>query len=141
MGTIKFKGIEAYEKQLKELGDVKFVEDMCKYAIYPAADMAAQEIKNAVPVDTGDLRDSLVITPMKTDASGFTSTTVTFAGYDRKGVPNPLKARVLESGRSGPNGNTAKHPFMRRAKSLIEKKAQGLMQTAIDEFIYKKTRK
>ena len=134
MANITFDGIAAYQKQIEALGNPKTVEKMCKYAIYDAAGMVCDEIKKETPVDTGDLRSSVKLEAMRTH-DGETYTKVTFAGYDRKGVPNMLKARVLESGRSGPTGITGKHPFVRQTVRRCAKLAEFMMDRAVNEYL------
>lgn len=139
MATIEFKGIAEYQKKLEALGK-KDADKAIRYAIYPAAGMVRDEIKRAAPVDSGDLEESVTLTPMK-DEDGFIHTKVVFAGYDSKGVPNALKARVLESGRSSRSGKVGKNPFVRRAVNRARKKAEGLMQAALDHYLYEYFRK
>lgn len=139
MATIEFKGITEYQKKLEELGK-KNADKAIRYAIYPAAGMVRDEIKRAAPVASGDLEDSVTLIPM-TEEDGFIYTKVVFAGYDSKGVPNQLKARALESGRSSANGKVGKHPFVRRAVNRARKKAEGLMQAALDHYLYEYFRK
>lgn len=134
MATIEFKGIAEYQKQLDALG--KDSDKALKYAIYDAAGMIIEEIKAATPVDTGDLRDSLTLTPM-VNKDGFVNTKVEFAGYDRKGVPNTVKARVLESGSS----RRRKQPFVRKAVNRKKKAAQQMMQISLDKYFNEKFRK
>ena len=97
MAKISMEGLYQYEKLLAELGadTVK----MAKYAIYPAAGEVLEALKAATPRDTGDLRDSEILTRFVTD-EGQVYTAVVFDGYDRNGVPNSLKARAIESGTS-----------------------------------------
>lgn len=138
MPKIEFKGIDAYQKKLEALGK-DGIDKAIRYAIYPAADVVADELKAAVPVSddprtAGDLRDGLILTRMK-DENGFICTTATFAGYDHKGAPLPLVARALESGRSTPSGKVGKHPFIRQTCNRVRKKAEGLMETALDKYL------
>lgn len=134
MATIEFKGIIEYQKKLEALGK-KNADKAIRYAIYPAAGMVRDEIYNATPVDTGDLEDSVTLTKM-TEENGFIYTKVVFAGYDSKGVPNVVKARVAESGRSSENGKVGKHPFVRRAVNRVRPKAIALMQAALCHYLY-----
>ena len=136
MPSISFKGLEAYQKQVAALSNPKTVESMCKYSIYDAAGMVCEEIKKATPEDTGDLRDSVVLTPM-VSKNGEVYTKIEFAGYDRKGVPNMIKARVLESGRSGPRGVVGKHPFVRSTVRNSKKLAEFMMDKSINEYLSK----
>ena len=75
--------------------------------VYAGAKVVADEIKGGLQWatgesehSTGDLLDSLGIAPIDTDNRGNINTKVGFDGYDRKGVPNQLKARAMESGTS-----------------------------------------
>ena len=128
MAKIEFKGIEAYQKRLAQLG--RKSESVCRYAIYDAAGAVVEAIKANAPVDTGDLRDSIVLAPMKNE-DGFVHTKVDIVGYDRKGVPNLLKARALESGTS----RLPKKPFIRPAVRRVENLTQLLMEKSLDEII------
>ena len=128
MATIKFDGIEEYAKQLSDLGAA--AEGICKYAIYDAAGMVADAIKANTPEDTGDLKNSLVLRPMQ-NRDGFIFTKVVFDGYDSKGVPNAVKANVLESGSS----TRQKHPFIRPAVNRVKQAAQFSIETALNKKI------
>mgnify|MGYP003571258222 CR=1 FL=1 len=128
MATIQFRGIEKYQAAIKKLGTK--TEAMCKYAIYDPAGMLLEEIKRATPIDTGDLRDSLCTTPMK-NKDGFIYEQLDFSGYDRKGVPNKLKARSIESG----TRTIRKHPFVRPTVRRFKKLAEFMMEKAIDEYL------
>ena len=134
MPKIEFKGIEKYEAKLRALGDPKTIQGMCKYSIYDAAGYVLEELKKATPVDTGDLRDSIVTTPMQ-NKNGYIYEKLNFAGYDRDGTPNMLKARVLESGRSGPTGITGKHPFVRQTVRRCAKLAEFMIDKAVNEYL------
>lgn len=136
MAKIEFKGIEAYAKRLAELG-VK-AEAACKYATYPAAALVIEAVKANTPVDTGDLRDSEKLTEFQTK-DGFTYTKLTFEGYDRKGVPNAVKARSIESGTS--DGRIRKKPFVRPAVNRVREQAEAEMQKGLDEYFEKVMRK
>lgn len=132
MATIEFNGLEAYQKQIAALANPKTVENMCKYSIYEAAGMVADEIKKATPVDTGDLRNSIALETMVT-RDGMTYTKVDFAGYDRDGTPNMLKARVIESGTS----HVQKKPFIRPTVKRVSKLAEFMMDKAVNEYLLK----
>lgn len=136
MPTIEFKGIEAYQKQIAALGNPKTVEAMCKYSIYDAAGMVAEEIRKETPVDTGDLRDSVTLETMTT-RDGMTYTKVDFAGYDRDGTPNMLKARAIESGTS----RIQKQPFIRPTVKRVTKMAEFMMDKAVNEYLSKFSKK
>lgn len=125
MAKIEFEGIKEYEDKLYELGAK--AQGICKYAIYEAAGMVADAIRENTPANTGDLENSIALTHFRND-NGFIYTKVVFDGYDRKGVPNQLKANVLESGRS----NKHKHPFIRPALNRVKSAAQFSIETALN---------
>ena len=130
LAKIEFKGIDEYADKLARLGEKS--AGVCKYAVYEAAGIVADAIKYNTPVDTGDLRESLILTPFK-DEDGFIYTQVEFAGYDRKGVPNQLKANVLEHGRS--SGKIGKHPFIRPAVNRVKQAAEFSIDNKLNEKI------
>ena len=139
MPQIETKGIKQYEATLRALGNYKTVVKMCKYTLYDASGMVLEELKKATPVGddprtAGDLRDSIISTPMKDD-NGFISERLTFVGYDRKGAPNIVVARTLESGRHGPRGIEGKHPFVRPTVRRVSKLAEFMMDKAANEYL------
>ena len=118
MAKIDFgNGLETYMAQLRAIG--ANIEGVCKYASYDAAGMVADAIRAAAPEDTGDLKASLTLTPFRND-DGYVYTAVEFTGYDRKGVPNSLKARAYESGTS----KQPKKPFIRPAVNSVKLAAE-----------------
>lgn len=128
MATIEFKGIEAYQKKLRALGAKG--DSACRYAIYDAAGMVLDELKKATPVDTGDLRASEGLSGMK-NKDGYIYAQIEFAGVDRKGAPNAVKARVLESG----SQKRKKHPFIRPTLRRVQPLAQAMMEKSLDEYL------
>lgn len=128
MAKISMEGLYQYEKLLAELGadTVK----MAKYAIYPAAGEVLEALKAATPRDTGDLRDSEILTRFVTD-EGQVYTAVVFDGYDRNGVPNSLKARAIESGTS----RMKKQPFIRPTVNRIKQRVIERMNRGVNEYI------
>lgn len=128
MPKFEATGLEGYIKQLSDLG--ANVGGAIRKAVYPAAGMVIEAIKANTPVDTGDLKDSLILTKFQDDA-GFVYTEVVFEGYDRKGVPNSLKARAIESGTS----KMKKKPFVRPAVNRIKGAALIEMERNFDAII------
>ena len=128
MATITMQGLDEYADKIKALG--MGIEGVCKYAIYPAAAIVIEAIKDNAPIDSGDLKDSTTLTVMKND-NGFIYTKVTWTGYDSKGTPNAIKANVLESGSS----TRQKHPFVRSAVNKSKKAAQFAMEVAFNEKV------
>ena len=90
-------------------------------------------LKKVLNRRTGDLEKSLIITRPYKNSTEEIATKVGFYGYDRNGIPNPLKAMAREYGTS--NGE-AKKPFLRPAfkkKTEIEQ----AMQSVQDEYLPK----
>lgn len=90
-------------------------------------------LKKVLNRRTGDLEKSLIITRPYKNSKEEIATKVGFYGYDRNGIPNPLKAMAREYGTS--NGE-AKKPFLRPAfkkKTEIEQ----AMQSVQDEYLLK----
>lgn len=113
-------------------------EEIAKKAVYEAAGIVTDEVRARLGKvtsgkGTGALAESLGITPIARDEDGFINAKIGFDGYDSKGVPNQLKARVLESGTS----HMKKRPFMRPAVNATRKRAQEAMGRVIDEEIKK----
>lgn len=128
MAKITIKGMDEYAKKLAALGSR--AEGVCKYAVYEGAAVVADEIRSRIPVDSGDLKSSMALTVMRND-NGYVYTQVTFPGYDRRGVPNAVKAAVLESGSS----TRQKHPFIRPAVNSCKAKAVLAMSEALEKKI------
>jgi len=148
-----FKAGEEYALKLSKLSTGS--DDIAKKAIYAAADILADKIrdnleanlrdpsyvgkkgnvlfKNKYNVTTGELEKSLGIAKIKRDEFGNWNTKIGFDGYDSKGVPNQLKARVMESGSS----KIRKRPFVRPAVNATKDRAVAKMGQVIDEEIAK----
>ncbi len=119
MAKIEFKGYDEYAKKITRLG--RAGAGIIKYSVYGAAGMIIEAIKANTPEgETGDLRKSAILTNFENE-KGFIYTSVQFVGYDSNGTPNALKARVLESGRSGKH----KHPFIRPAVNKVRQAAEA----------------
>lgn len=138
MATITFKGGDEYMRRLRELADRS--EPMVKQAIHEGARILTNEIranleKNLAGSEesTGALAESLGITKIKQDKDGVWNAKIGFDGYDEKGVPNQLKARVMESGSS----TIRKRPFVRPAVNAKRKEAEAAMERVIMEEIKK----
>jgi hypothetical protein len=58
---------------------------------------------------------------------------ISFSGYDRKGVSNILKARVLESGSS----KQRKTPFFRKSVNASRAAAQSAMASVVEKELSK----
>ena len=104
-------------------------------ALYEGAGVVADAIRAATPQDSGDLADSIGIAEFDKDGDKV-STAIGFSGYDEKGVPNIVKARVLEHGRVDSSGRTvAKHPFIKNAVRKAKQKALNAMQKRFEQGV------
>lgn len=115
-------------------------ETIAQKAIEAGAGVVANEIRANLNANlsgstesTGALAAALGITPVSKDEKGFWNAKVGFDGYDEKGVPNQLKARVMESGSS----KIQKRPFVRPAVNATKKAAQDVMQQVVEEELKK----
>lgn len=124
MAKFEAQGLDDYIAKLHSLG--ADVEGMCKRAVYPAAGMVIEAVKANTPIDTGGLRDATVLRTFVNE-NGYVYTQIAFDGYDENGHPNPVKARVLESGSS----TRKKHPYIRPALNQVKAKAEAMIA---DEF-------
>ena len=120
-------GLDDYIKKLTSMG--ARVEGVCKRAVYPAAGMVIDAIKANTPVDTGGLRNSMALEQFVNE-SGYIYTQVVFDGYDENGHPNPVKARVLESGSS----TRQKHPFIRPAVNRVKLAAETMIAAEFEKI-------
>ena len=133
MAKFEAQGLDEYMAKLKELG--ASVEGSIKRAVYPAAGMVIEAIKANTPTDgtANGLRDSAALRTFKNE-NGFVYTQVTFQGYDEKGHPNPVKARVLESGSS----TRQKHPFIRPAVNRVKAQAEAMIASEFEKICEEK---
>jgi hypothetical protein len=101
--------------------------NLCDPAYVGKGDGGFWDAKTSRP--TGDLAESFGIAPIDLDSDGNWNTKLGFDGYDRKGVPNQLKARAMESGTS----MLRKRPFVRPAVNATKNAAMAAMGKVIDE--------
>jgi HK97 gp10 family phage protein len=136
LAKMSIKGIDDYASALSRLGSN--TPEVAKRAVRAGANPVADEIRKGLEKNlqgskysTGDLLDSLGISPAGVDKNGVYNTKIGFAGYDSKGVPNALKARAMESGTS----TQPKKPFVRPAVNRAKEKAIEEMGKSIEADI------
>ena len=135
MATCKMYAVEDFALMLSKL-DTN-ADMIAKKAIYEGAGILADEInknlKRVLSDDaTGEMAKSFGIAPIKNNYEGW-DTKLGFEGYDSKGTPNQLKARVLESGKH----NQPKRPFVRPSINKKKKEVVQVMDETINEEIKK----
>ena len=137
------KKINAPDKLIRQLEklDSDF-ESIAKEAVRAGADILADRVRENLKRNlsnsehsTGDLLDSLGIAPARMNPDGTVDAKVGFdsPGYDRKGVPNILKARVMESG----SAIQPKRPFFGPAITATREKVKAAMQQKVSERLKK----
>lgn len=145
MARAKFIDNSDFELTISTLA--KQSPEIVDKALKAGASIIADEMRKRLvhvlsPEATGDMLDSFGFTPVKHRADGSADTHIGFDGYDRKGVANQLKARVLESGAKYSNGKIRKaHPFARPAVKASRERAIKAMQETVDREIKKITNK
>jgi len=94
------------------------------------------------PDSTGQMLESMGITPVKMDKNGWWNAKIGFDGYDArkskrwpKGVPNQLKARVLESGTK--DGRIKKHEIIKKALRANRDRVEKAMEEELDKYFEK----
>ena len=117
MAKFEIRGLEDYRDALVKLSVE--TEGIAKQAIYEGAAIVIEAVKANTPTDSGDLRDSIGLSKMEND-DGYINTKLGFAGYDNRGMPNIVKARVLESGSSTRKKQTFIRPAVNRVKETTE---------------------
>lgn len=133
MAKMSVSGLDEYIDKLSKLGSK--MPEVAKRAVQAGVNPLADEVRKQLEKNlqgskysTGDLLDSLGVTPVGVDKNGVYNAKVGFSGYDRKGVPNALKARAMESGTS----RQPKKPFMRPAVNRAKKRVLEEMGRSID---------
>lgn len=142
MAKVQLKLPTEYIAKLDSLG--ANMTEVCKRAVYVGAGIVADAVKAGLlsvhTPRTGDLERSLGIAPIKPDGDG-ANTKIGFDGTSTKRlkngeeyeVANALKARVLESGKSGQPAR----PFMRKALNSSRSAAQAAMRAEFEKEIEK----
>lgn len=136
MVRITFKAGDDYTVRLLKLANTS--DEMMKKAVYAGTAVVADKIRANLEANlagssqsTGALSASLGITPISQDKDGFWNAKIGFDGYDEKGVPNQLKARVMESGSS----KVKKRPFVRPAVNAARQASVEAMKQSIEKDI------
>lgn len=136
--SVSIDGLDEFESKYKALYRGREVQAAVDKALYVGAGIIADEVRARLEGvlsgnSTGELEGSLAISGFEIGKM-YASTRIGFRGYDtRTGVPNALKARVLESGRS----DQPPRPFFRPAVNSVKNKAQDTMKQKFDDEIEK----
>lgn len=132
---VKFSGFDDLEKKLERVADKSV--NICKGMVFTGAGTVADAVRSSLESAvsdeaTGELAKSLDIATIK--VAGTVYTKVHFTGYDSKGVPNAIKAAVLESGRSDQPNRKKTHFFSKAIRGSRNQAIQH-MQDKLDRMI------
>ena len=139
MAKMTFKLPEETIRKMEALGSYydAVTSAVLEEGVKPLYDAAKQSLSSVIgqatkepSESTGDLLESLSVTKPYQSADGNWNIKVGCIGYDRKGVPNPLKAAVLEHGRSKPWAK----PAGRKAKKECIKKMQEALDSEVEKL-------
>lgn len=135
MSTISLKDLDKVIDNI-ELARGKW-ESAAKQALWEGANIVADQVRanlaSKVKGGNGDLSRSLYVGKMNTRGQSTVDTRIGFTGYDRNNVPNPLKAAVLESGRSDQRGR-AKTKFFSSAVNATKGRAKEAIAEKLNEY-------
>lgn len=138
MASVAFDGLSAYMEQLAKLG--QDTDKICKAAVFDGAAVVHDGIESEIdtlPSKTGvtkaGLKKGLGFAKMKNE-KGYINTKIGFSGYNTRGVPNALMARVIVRGTS----KKPKNDFVGRAVRRSKAKAIEAIEKKLDEMIQSK---
>lgn len=139
MASVKLRTSDALIRQLSQISG-EGADEAAKRAIYVGAGYMAERIKESLrgvvsENATGDLEDSLGITTIKLNKRGDWSARIGFHGYDRKGVSNILKARVLESGSSKQRKRPFFSPAVKKYRKIAEERMKNEAEMTIEKYL------
>ena len=157
MARMIISGLDDYASKLSKYSD--HFKETANKAVKAGANPVADEIRRGIsslpeenfrylkngekftgvpPTQKKDLLDSLGVTPPGVDRNGDTDAKIGFDGYGshktkkyKKGLPNALLARSIESGSTV----RKKNPFIRKAVSKTKELAIQEISKVVDEDI------
>lgn len=141
MSSVVLKDLDELAGIMEKAGG-KFVP-AAKQALYEGAEVIANQVRanldGAIMSDedhrkhqTGALKRSLYTGKMNQRGNETVYTRIGFFGYDENGVPNPLKANILESGRSWHTIEGKK--FFSKAVNATRGKARKAIAAKMEEY-------
>ena len=141
MAKMTFKLPEETIRKMEALGSyyAAVTSAVLEEGVKPLYDAAKQSLSSVIgqatkepSESTGDLLESLSVTKPYQSADG--NWNINLGCYDRKGVPNPLKAAVLEHGRSNQPAKPWAKPAGRKAKKECIKKMQEALDSEVEKL-------
>lgn len=139
MASVKIRTSEELIRKLEKLSGEQ-ADEVAKRAVYVGAGFMAEKVKESLrgvvsEKATGDLEKSLGITPIKLNRDGDWAAKIGFHGYDRKGVSNILKARILESGSSKQRKRPFFSPAVKKYRKIAEERMKNEAEMTIEKYL------
>ena len=136
MAKMTFKLPEETIRKMEALGSYydAVTSAVLEEGVKPLYDAAKQSLSSVIGQATKEPSESLSVTKPYQSADGNWNIKVGCIGYDRKGVPNPLKAAVLEHGRSNQPAKPWAKPAGRKAKKECIKKMQEALDSEVEKL-------
>lgn len=131
MARLTFQHDNSIDTRLQKLGNIidKYAEDILEEAAKPVK--AAVEVRLGEHVRNHDLIDSIKIRKPEKNKRWNWKAYVYFAGKDRRGIRNGLKAGVLEYGKA----NQDAAPFVEESLNDAEAEVNQILGAKLDEAL------
>lgn len=143
MAKMTFKLPEDTIRKMESLGSRydEVTKAVLEEGVEPLYDAAKQNLAAVIgkgtkepSQSTGELLESLTVTKPYQSKDGSWNIKVGCIGYDSRGVPNSLKAAVLEHGRSNQPAKPWAKPAGRSAKSSCIAKMQQALEKEVERL-------
>ena len=139
MPKLTVTGLEELQAKLSRLSGPQ-ARQIMETAVRDGADIVADKVRSNLNgvlsgKSTGQLADSLGITPVSTDSKGMVNVKVGFDGHDSKGTSNSLKATVLEYGSRRQQARPFMTPAARATKARVKEKMTEVIEREIEKIM------
>lgn len=134
MAKISMTGFDSVEMQLSRLLDRNMIRQVVEAGAAKAAEEMRNNIETAGHVKTGSMRDNVKPGIYHEDVGGGYMD-VYPQDYDRKGVPNAMKAFVINYGRGGERTPRTGDKFITGKLAQTKKAVQEAMQAESDRIL------
>jgi len=134
-GSFGVSGFKLLDRQLAKLG-TGFGSNSMRNALHDAAELVAAEAKRLVPVRSGNLRDSIIVSFKPANFAQIEGRglglTIYVGPEQGKGTPhNGFYGHMVEFGTI----HSAAHPFMRPAVANTRPQAEGIVRAAARDHV------
>lgn len=133
MAKMTIKGLDKYMTKMENLAQSK-AEEFIGEEVRSGADIVADQVRSNLNgvlsgTSSGDLAGSLGITPVD-NRDGYINVKVGFDGVDSNGVPNVLKANILEYGTH--DDRQPARPFMKPAATATRSTVKAKITKGVE---------